>query len=284
MTANDWPDFNDLWDYNDPVETETKFRQLLLDAAQTADSSYYLQLLTQIARALGLQKKFATAHAMLDEVETAMAAGSLVEVRYLLERGRLFNSAKQPEQAVPLFQKAAGIGQAINADFYVIDALHMLGIAAPPAERLDWNLKAIAFTEQSSQARARKWLGSLYNNTAWTLFDEERYDEALDLFKKALAFRQEQDKQPEIDIARWSVAKTLRVTGRVDEALAIQRTLEAEGSSDGFTNEEIAECLYALGQVDAARPYFQTAYEMLSQIDWVAEDAARVERLKILSQ
>ena len=284
MTADNWPDFNDLWDHDDPAGTETKFRQLLPDASKTADLSYHLQLLTQIARALGLQKKFDEAHATLDEVEAAMAAGSLVEVRCMLERGRVFNSAKQPEEAVPLFHKAVEIGQAIGADFYVVDALHMLGIAAPPAERLDWNLKAIAFTEQSSQARARNWLGSLYNNTAWTHFDEECYDEALDLFEKALIFRQEQGKQAEIDIARWCVAKTLRVMGRVDEALVIQRALESKGNDDGFTEEEIAECLYALGEVDAARPYFQTAYKTLSQIDWVAEDTTRIERLRILSQ
>jgi hypothetical protein len=70
---------------------------------------------------------------------------------------------------------------------------------------------------------------------------------------------------------------------RPDEGPAIQRRLEAEGVSDGFTEEEIAECLYAMGEMEAARPYFRMAYEMLAQIDWAAEDTAWMERLKSLA-
>ena len=47
------PDFDTLWDYQNPVETEQKFRALLGDA-QEGDLSHYLQLLTQIARSLSL--------------------------------------------------------------------------------------------------------------------------------------------------------------------------------------------------------------------------------------
>ena len=71
--------------------------------------------------------------------------------------------------------------------------------------------------------------------------------------------------------------------GRVEEGLAILWELEAEGKEDGFTEEEIAECFLALGDEEAARPYFKLAYDLLSQIDWVAEDTARIERLKALS-
>lgn len=281
--SNDWPDFNDMWDYNDPAATETKFREVLA-STQTADASYTLQLLTQIARTLGLQKKFDEAHAMLDDVESRMSGRDLVEVRYLLERGRALNSSKQAEKAVPLFRKAVDVAGQIGADFYAVDALHMLGIAAPPGERLDWNHKAIAYTERSSQERAKNWLGSLYNNTAWTLFDETRYAEALDLFEKAQVMREQQGSPREIGIARWCVAKTLRMLGRVDEALVIQRELESGGKSDGFTEEEIAECLYALGEVEDAKRYFKAAYEKLSQIDWVAEDTQRMERIRSLGQ
>ena len=281
--SSDWPDFNDIWDYDDPAATETRFRELLA-SAQTPDASYTLQLLTQIARTLGLQKKFDEAHVVLDEVESHMRGGDVVEARYLLERGRTLNSSRQAEQAVPLFRKAVDIAMQISADFYAVDALHMLGIAAPPKERLDWNLKAIEYAENSSQTRTKQWLGSLYNNTAWTLFDETRYTEALDLFEKAQAMREQQGQPKEFGIARWCVAKTLRMLGRVEEALAIQRELEKDGKSDGFTEEEIAECLHALGKHKEARLYFETAYARLSQIDWAAEDIQRMERIRSLSQ
>lgn len=283
MASEFWPDFNDLWDYYDPAGTEKKFRELLPKAKEAGNGTYYLQLMTQIARSLSLQKQFENAHQILDEVESQMPGGDIVEVRYLLERGRSFNSAGQPERAVPLFKKAVEVAESINADFYTVDAYHMLGIAAPPDERLEWNLTAIAYAEKSSSERARNWLGSLYNNTGWTLFDEKRHEEALDLFQKALSHREQQGKEKEIRVARWCVAKALRVLGRVEEALAIQRELEGTGEADGFTEEEIAECLLALGEAEASRPYFQRAYEKLNQIDWVAEDQARINRLKSLS-
>jgi hypothetical protein len=58
----------------------------------------------------------------------------------------------------------------------------MLGIEAPPEEKLDWNLQAIRYAENSSDERAKRWMGSLYNNSGWTLFDQGRYPEALELF------------------------------------------------------------------------------------------------------
>ena len=164
-----WPDFNNLWDYNNPAETEQVFRRILSDAA-SSDDGYYLQLKTQIGRTLGLQGRFEEAHAILDEVEAEMAGNNLVEVRYLLERGRALNSSKKPENAVPLFKRSFEIADSIAADFYAVDALHMLGIAAETAEeRMDWNLKAIDYARASDQERANNWLASLYNNTAWGL-------------------------------------------------------------------------------------------------------------------
>jgi tetratricopeptide (TPR) repeat protein len=280
----DWPDFNDLWDYNDPASTEQKFRELIPAAQAAGDPSYTLQLLTQIARTLGLQGKFEEAHVVLDEVEEQMAGGDLVEVRYLLERGRAFNSDHQPETAVPLFDQAVILAKNIEAYFYAVDALHMLGIAAPPAERLDWNLQAIAYAEDCGDERAARWLGSLYNNTGWTLFDEERYLEALEMFQKAEVFRRDQGTPDQIRIARWCVAKTQRVLGDVEVALATQRDLEQGDESDGFIKEEIGECLLALGEAEAARPYFRNAYELLSQLEWVAEDETRMQRLKSLGE
>ena len=67
------PDFNLLWDYGQPAETEARFRELLPAARACGDRDYYLQLLTQIARAQGLQKRFEQAHATLDHVREGMA-------------------------------------------------------------------------------------------------------------------------------------------------------------------------------------------------------------------
>ncbi len=282
MFPSYWVDFNDLWDYDDPAGSELRFRSLMAQSTKAHNQDYLLQLKTQIARTLGLQGKLAEAHAILDEVENQMTHGSLVEVRYLLERGRALNSSKRPEAALPVFLRASNVAQALKVDFYTVDALHMLGIATPQKDRLTWNLKAIE-AAQISDEKGRGWLASLYNNTGWSLFNEQRYGEALDLFQKAVPLRELQGKAEETRIAKWCVAKVLRVMGRGEEALDMQRVLAAE-SEDGFINEELGECLLALGRAAEAKPYFVKAYASFSQIDWVAEDGARIQRLQELAE
>jgi tetratricopeptide (TPR) repeat protein len=281
--TNEWPDFNDMWDYDDPAGTEARFRALLPEAAAPSETSYSLQLLTQIARALGLQKKYTEANTLLDEVDVKAPGDDLVTVRAQLERGRVFNSSGQPEQAIPRFKKAYELADQIGAGYYAADALHMLGIASPGAEQLAWNLKAIDYAERSTQARARYWLGPLYNNLGWTYFEQGRLSLALETFQKAQSVREGQGKPKEIHIARWCVARTLREMGQVEAALAIQRQLAAE-EEDGFVYEEMGECLYALGKPAEARPSFRRAYELLSQVEWLATDTEHMERLRTLSK
>ena len=100
-------DFDDLWDYQHPDQTEAAFRQLLPQAEQNHGRLYYLQLLTQIARTQGLQRQFAQAHQTLDSVKEQLSQEQVLPtIRYLLERGRVFNSAGQPDEAKTWFQQA----------------------------------------------------------------------------------------------------------------------------------------------------------------------------------
>src|SRR5689334_7693514 len=118
-------DFDALWDYDHPASTEQQFRALLPRAEQAADRSHYVQLLTQIARAQGLQGKFADAHATLDTAQVLLTPDlGTARIRYLLERGRVFNSSRQVAQAQPQFQQAWELAQAERQDFYAIDAAH----------------------------------------------------------------------------------------------------------------------------------------------------------------
>ncbi|MBV9786781.1 MAG: tetratricopeptide repeat protein [Chloroflexi bacterium] len=283
-TADDADDFDRLWDYNHPAETEQRLRALL---PQMTEPSRRAELLTQIARAQGLQRRFEAAHATLDEVEPLLTSDhARPTIRYLLERGRVFNSSRQPEQASSLFRQAWEQARAAGQDFYAIDAAHMLAISEPPEHQLEWNLQALRLAEATSEPRGRGWRGSLYNNIGWTYHDQERYVEALECFEKALLCRQEAGDQSTIRIARWCVARCLRSLGRVSEALAILRELEAEhaavGGSDGYVYEELAECL-ALNQDPAAQAYFALAYAQLSADPWLAEaEPARLERLRLL--
>ena len=67
MSSQNFLNFDALWDYSDPHQTETRFREILLQIPE--NNPAYLELLTQIARSQGLQQKFERAHQTLDQVE-----------------------------------------------------------------------------------------------------------------------------------------------------------------------------------------------------------------------
>ena len=288
MLSQDFINFDSLWDYSDPHQTETRFREILLQVPE--NNPAYLELLTQIARAQGLQQKFDRAHHTLDQVERRLGSyASRAKIRYYLERGRVLNSSGHPDEARPLFEQALEMAKKLSEDFYAVDALHMLAIVAPPASSLDLNLRAIQAAESSDQEKARNWLGSLYNNTGWSYHESGDYESALEMFQKAEATRKSKGSANEIRIAQWCVARALRSLKRVEEALSKQMTLKAEyeaaGESDGYVFEEIGECLLELERTDEARPYFAKAHEILSQDIWLMEkEPARLARLKELGR
>lgn len=286
MSQPNLPDFDSLWDYSNPAATETKFLEIL--PLFPEDDPARLELLTQIARTQGLQRKFNDAHSTLDEVERQLSIdSSRARVRYLLERGRVFNSSGNKDQAHPLFDQAMKMAQELGEDFYAVDAVHMLAIVADPASSLDWNLRAIQMAESSADEKARGWLGSLYNNTGWSYHDMGDYESALKIFQKAETYFGEKGSADKFRIAKWTVARCLRSMNRIEEALSKQMALKAEfdsiGGSDGYVDEEIGECLLLLKRESEAKPYFAQAYALLSQDEWMmANEAERMKRMKEL--
>ena len=117
-----------------------------------------------------------------------------------------------------------------------------------------------AAAKSSTQSMPRTWWrGSLSNNLGWTHHERGEYEEARRYFDEALRAREEQGDATPIRIARWCVARGLRSLGRLEEALAIQRSLLAEherlGTEDREVYEELIACLMALGRHDEAQDY-----------------------------
>lgn len=245
-----------LWTFSDPAASRERFEQARREHPESAD-----EIATQIARTLCLERRFDEARAVLAGIHPQTP---VVGCRWHLESGRVTNTSGDPLGSKPDFERALVQAQAAGLDFYAVDAAHMLGIVCPGAEGLDWNERAIAMAEASSDPRTHGWLGSLLNNTAWTLHDLGRHEEALDLFRRAVEFRREAGAPEPLRIAEWSVARCLRSLGRLDEALAIQQRL-AQGPEDGYVSEEIGEILLAQGDPVAARPHFAEAHRLLSQ-------------------
>jgi tetratricopeptide (TPR) repeat protein len=280
-----------LWNFDRPAESEARFRAEAARGAQPL-SREALEASTQIARALGLQRRFDEADRVLDTVQAALAKlPARVRVRYLLERGRRDNSSGNARAALAWFEQALAASSddtLPGAEFYRVDALHMLAIAAEPAQQLDWNLKALAAADAAKDPRARGWRGSLLHNLGWTMHERGDYVAALAYWQQALAVREAEHDVARARIARWTVARGLRSLGRLDEAEAMQRALadelQAANAPDGYVFEELAEIALARGDRVAARPWAAKAYALLSEdADLRANDPARLARLAELA-
>jgi tetratricopeptide (TPR) repeat protein len=276
-------DIDAYWEYSDPAASEARFRSLLDQASRDER----LELLTQVARTYSLRREFAQANALLDEVEPQLAAaGAAPRVRYLLERGRTVNSAGDPVKARALFEQAWALAGAAGLEGLAVDAAHMVAITwAGRPEAIEWNRRGLALARPSKDAKARALMPAMLNNTAWDLHDMGRYDEALPVFREALAAWRERGKPAQIRSADYAVGRCLRLLGRYDEALAIQRRLEAEyaaaGAPSGYVFEEMAELLAATGQPGQAKPYFRRAADELGKDPWLARnEPQRIARLR----
>src|SRR4029453_3729727 len=144
-TTNDFSaQLDKLWNFGKPDESQARFRAEL--AKYPKDSREALEIETQIARTQSLARKYADADKTLDDVLPRLHnVPERVKVRYFLERGRTRNSSGELPAAVTLFHEAlklSSLDTQAGADYYRVDAMHMLGIAAPANEQLDWNLKA----------------------------------------------------------------------------------------------------------------------------------------------
>ena len=259
-------EISSMWDFGNPQLSEDRFR----GALATASDDDAIILKTQIARTYGLRGEFARALQMLGEVEPQIKGASMeAKVRYYLELGRSYCSATHPAEsqtteakgrAHSAYMQAFELAREGKLDDLAIDALHMMTLVdSAPEAQLEWDQKALAFMESSSQPAARKWDASLHNNTGYALHLLGRYEEALAEFKVALAARERMGKAEDIRVAWWMVAWTLRAMGRLPEALDIQLRLEHEcdaaGEPDPYVFEELEHLYKALDEPDKAAHY-----------------------------
>jgi tetratricopeptide (TPR) repeat protein len=229
-----------LWDFRDPAGSQARFAEA---ADGAGDAAVRQSLLTQVARAQAMQKSFAAADATLDAIGDPDGLADEPAVRALLERGRIRNSSGDAEAAVPLFRAAYERALAAGANGLAADAAHMLAIALPPEEHERWAGLGLAIAEGSDDPLAIRMRGALLNNLGWTHADNGRWGDALDLFERAVAARQEAGDEWGLHVARWTRARALRALGRHDEALAELRELAAtpEGAADSHVAAEILE-------------------------------------------
>lgn len=279
---------DELWNFDDPVESERRFEALLPRARREHDGAFLAEALTQLARSQGLQRRFDDARRTLAEAEAALGPDDRRgRVRLLLERGRVERSGNEDGLGRAAFLEAWERARAAGEDGLAVDAAHMLGIIEADDEGHVWNERAMALAGSSADPAARRWVGSLASNMGWARHHAGDDVGAIVMFELARDEWLADGRDGRARIARWSIARCRRSAGELEAALAEQRGLLAEldalGESDGYVFEEIAECLRSLGRAEEARPFFARAHEELSADAALREDEperlARLHRL-----
>jgi tetratricopeptide (TPR) repeat protein len=256
-----------LWDFSNPGASEQRFRAAL--ATAKGDDALILQ--TQIARTFGLRRDLASAKDLLRSLEPQLAgAGAEARARHALEWGRVHISAvTRPEERTPenlaaaraAYLRALAIAKDGGLDEPAIDAVHMMAfVDTAPADQLKWNQQALEMVLASTQPAGKAWEASIRNNLGQSLHALGRYPESLAQFERVLALREAAGSRPRsVYVARWLVARALRLSGRVDEALALQTQLEGQmhivGDPDPYVLEELELIHRARGDVAKADAY-----------------------------
>lgn len=229
-------DLTELWNFDDPAGSEQRLRAAQVEAPETEAAV----LQTQVARALGLQGRYAEALAVLDGIE---CTDPEVTVRSLLERGRVYRSSGAVTAAAPQFEAAvAAADQGLEG--LAIDAMHMVALTLKGDDQIAYTRGILDRARASRDPSARRWLASLLNNLGMAYSDQGEWQLALQTFEEALAERRTGSDLEATFAARWMVAWALRHLGRRAEArdaqLALQADLVAAGREDPYVHEELA--------------------------------------------
>lgn len=284
-------DFDILWDEEHPELTERRLQDLLKQRPIEDDPHYHCQLLTQIARAQGLQRKFEAANKTLDHTLKVMRdMTSITFVRYLLERGRVYGAAEQQVRAKTFFREAWAMSNRVQADAYAIDAaLQLASIQATRETQLEWCLRALQRARDTRDDSAKQSLSAVHERLGWVYHQLGEFESALDCFRQVVAVRQTQGNAKALSGAKWCVGRVLRSLDKCQDAYRIQQDLLAESQRmqravDGIIYEELGECLRCLGRPKEATAYYALAYATLvKDPNFCHKEPDRLNRIKTLA-
>jgi tetratricopeptide (TPR) repeat protein len=186
------------WDFDDLDATEARFQDLRAEA------------LTQLARVQGLREDYESGERLLDQVGEQSPR---VRIRVDLERGRLRRSAGDKAGALPFFERAFAAAVTAGEEWLAGDAAHMAALAAPDRDGFTaWTNEGLELARSSDAASY--WEGPLLNNLGWEHFDAEEYEQALELFERALEVRlRDPGNSAAIEHAREAVAEARKALG-----------------------------------------------------------------------
>lgn len=286
------PPFNEVWVFQDAKESEEKFKALM-SLSKEKDLAYYAELIGHLGRSISLQKRYDDAHKILDLAIPILTDDMiLANIRYNLERGRVYFWQLNRSKASAFFQTAMNLAIEHGEDFLAVDIAHMIAIVPEKHEnQIPLHKKALELAENSSCPKARVWLATLNNNIGYSYQMLTQHDLALSHFKKALELRIHYDR-PSF-FAKWAVARAYRLANNPKKGLEILMQLydEQQNGSIGHVFLEQAECELLLDKSSESKANFGKAYHYFcnfkhrqSQNDWYKPNELEMKRMAKLME
>ncbi|WP_231946766.1 tetratricopeptide repeat protein [Leifsonia sp. 21MFCrub1.1] len=222
-----------LWLPGDPIASAER----LAAAAAERDRSEVVraELETQRARALGLQGRFGEAEALLESLEPA---GGVLEVRVLLERGRLRTASGRSDEAVPVLEAALRAARRDGDLSLGVESALVLADADRP-RALQWIEEGLSDLAATGDPRTLRWGAVLYDLRGWVLLRDGDADAALASFEDAVEYAEAYGTLDQQFAAHWAVGRCLRELGRTAEAREIQRRLASERPDEPAVQAEL---------------------------------------------
>lgn len=287
-----FPDVDGFWRLGHWTESEARIRSRLSPNWMTEKTAENVELLSQLARAQGLQGSLPQAKATLESARQILAElkdEPRAKLRYLLEHGRLLCLGMNPAKAHDSFVQAWTLANETKHTFFAIDAALMLSAVRPPKFQNEWLQNALSLAQNAQDRDSKLWLDHLYMLNGWHEFDFRHYEKALASFERALEESLNSSEESHTFPYLWSKARVLRALGRNEDALTIQNNLRDRMSQIGKVNGhvflEIAECEQLLHHQDEARSNFELAYSELSADSWFADNREEdLSRMKYISK
>ena len=167
----------------------------------------------------------------------------------LLERGRLLNSSKRPDESKAFFLAAWELARSAGADGYAVDAAHMLGIVEPGDSSFAWNRTAM------STRRSRRIPRRAGGSDPSTTISDGPTTESANTKPRWISFERRSRRakskgeggdpcRPLVRGARAAIPGTLR--GGAGRPAGAASRGSGRRKPDGYVEEEIGECLLAL--------------------------------------
>ena len=171
--AGQIPAFDYIWQsFEDPADIEAALQSSYSEHHGTLSSSFLAQLLTQIARAQGMQDKLHDAQAALYKAKWK-SDEKVAVVRLDLETARLRRLQDRTEEAMTLLKKVYETAAEAPLDYFKADAAHILYLFEPdggPEEGKTWSDAVLEIARNSGNIKTRRWAAVVLTDQGWKLF------------------------------------------------------------------------------------------------------------------